>query len=220
MMTSKRNKPTSITTGNVIASCVRKSPLTCWASLIQLQFPSEMWPYEPCWTINGVQGEETLLLHLFEIRALPIHSMHHKFTSMFLFIATSTQSYPALPPGWYLLSMVTLFLTQWNSSATGAFSSFLILSYRLWKIYVYEVCSVLLSCDIVLTAQMKFQVRHYQTEYALEKLFFWVFYFTLSHLKNAEQATRNEKEIKALIRHRTSAYAYVEASMQSEYAHG
>lgn len=53
-----------------------------------------------------------------------------------------------------------------------------------------------------------------------EIIFLSILFHTLSHLKNAEQATRNEKEIKALIRHRTSAYAYVEAAMQSEYAHG
>lgn len=94
--------------------------------------------------------------------------------------------------------MVTSFLTQWNSSDRGAFSSFLILSYRLWKIYVYEVCSVLLSCDIVLTAQMKFQVWHYQTEYALEKLFFWVFYFTLClilKMQNRPQEMRRKLKL-------------------------
>lgn len=67
---------------------------------------------------------------------------------------------------------------------------------------------------------MKFQVWHYQTEYALEKLFLSTLFHTLSHLKNAEQATRNEKENKALIRHRNSAYAYVAADTQSEYTCG
>lgn len=65
---------------------------------------------------------------------------------------------------------------------------------------------------------MKFQVWHYQTEYALEKLFFWVFYFTLSlSFKMQNRPQENEKKIKALIQQRASAYAHTEAAMQSDY---